>query len=254
MRLRRIFQEQKRFQKHFYNIDNLSEEEKIKRTKEFILSVHRELGEVLNVIPWKIHRKNSKKYNVKEIREELIDCIKFLLNLCIIWGINDNEFEKLFFYKSAIVEKRFQKEKKDISDFQIKKHIVVSGYFNPLHKGHLKMIENAKKLGFFLTVIVNNDKQVKAKGSIPFMNEKERINIVSALKDVDRVILSIDKDKSVSKTLEMIKPDIFANGGDRKTTSDIPEKEICKKLNIEMIFNTGGKKIQSSSTLLNNIK
>ena len=105
-----------------------------------------------------------------------------------------------------------------------KKEIVVavSGYFNPVHIGHIKYIEEAKKLGKKLIVIVNTDKQVKLKGSSPFMNERERLEMIAALRFVDNVILAIDEDETVCKTLELIKPDIFANGGDR-TKKNIPE-------------------------------
>lgn len=129
--------------------------------------------------------------------------------------------------------------------------VAVSGYFNPLHVGHLEMIEKSKKLGDYLIVILNNDYQVKLKGSVPFMSEKDRFKIIKALRDVDDVFLSIDKDKTVCKSLAKIKPNIFANGGDRKNLNDIPEYEICKKLNIKMVDGLG-KKIRSSSTLISN--
>ena len=129
------------------------------------------------------------------------------------------------------------------------KIVAVSGYFNPLHYGHIKLFEAAKNLGEYLVVIVNNDEQVKLKGSTLFIDEKERMKIISALRVVDNVILSVDKDRTVCKTLELIKPDIFANGGDR-TKNNIPETAICKKLGCKMVFNVGGGKIQSSSWLL----
>lgn len=132
--------------------------------------------------------------------------------------------------------------------------VAVSGYFNPVHIGHIRMFKRAKKIGDKLIVIVNNDNQVKLKGSVQFMNEKERMEIISALKLVDKVILSIDKDKTVCKTLKLIKPHIFANGGDRNQ-KNIPEVDICKEINCKMIFNIGrGGKIQSSSWLLKNIQ
>jgi len=132
--------------------------------------------------------------------------------------------------------------------------VAVSGYFNPVHIGHIRMFKRAKKIGDKLIVIVNNDNQVKLKGSVQFMNEKERMEIISALKLVDKVILSIDKDKTVCKTLKLIKPHIFANGGDRNQ-KNIPEVDICKEINCKMIFNVGrGGKIQSSSWLLKNIQ
>lgn len=132
----------------------------------------------------------------------------------------------------------------------------MSGYWNPLHRGHIRLFEAAKELGEYLVVIVNNDEQVKLKGSIPLMDEKERMEIISALRAVDNVILSIDKDKTVCKTLELISPDIFANGGDRGPKGDpVPEVETCKKINCKMVYNVGeGGKVQSSSWLLAKLK
>src|SRR3990167_5645894 len=132
----------------------------------------------------------------------------------------------------------------------IKKIVVVSGYFNPLHSGHIKYFQEAKKLGDKLLVIVNNDKQCQLKGNI-FMNEQERMEIIKSLKMVNDVILSIDVDESVCKTLEFLKPHIFANGGDR-FSKDIPEYKLCKKMGIKMVFGVGGRKTQSSSNLLHN--
>lgn len=134
--------------------------------------------------------------------------------------------------------------------------VAVSGYFNPLHVGHLEMIEKAKKLGDYLVVIVNNDKQVKLKGRVSFMNEKDRVQIIKALKWVDEVVLSIDNyrwedgEVPIIKTLAKVKPNIFANGGDRKSNlANIPEYEICQKLNIKMVDGLG-KKIRASSELI----
>jgi len=128
--------------------------------------------------------------------------------------------------------------------------VAVSGYFNPLHKGHIRYFQEAKKLGDKLIVIVNSDKQVKLKDSAPFMDQEERMEIVKALKPVDDVMLCIDNNKAVCKSLEKLQPDIFAKGGDR-TLDNIPEKEICQRLGIKMIFGVGGNKIQSSSWLIN---
>lgn len=127
--------------------------------------------------------------------------------------------------------------------------VAVSGYFNPLHVGHIEMIEKAKKLGDKLIVIVNNDLQVKLKGSVPFMSLKDRVKIMSSLKSVDEVFVAIDKDKTVCKSLEKLKPDIFANGGDRKSIGDVPEYDICQKNNIKMVDGLG-KKIRASSKLI----
>lgn len=129
------------------------------------------------------------------------------------------------------------------------KLVAVSGYFNPLHSGHLNLFEKAKKLGDRLMVIVNNDEQVKLKGSVPFMTETERLQIISGLKYVDGVVLSIDKDSSVCKTLRFLHPDIFANGGDR-AMENTPEIFVCKELGIKTVFGIGGGKIQSSSELI----
>lgn len=140
-----------------------------------------------------------------------------------------------------------------------RKIVITSGYFNPLHVGHTNLIREAKKLGDFLVVIVNNDKQVVLKGSMPFMPEQERLEIVKDLKPVDAVFLSIDTDKSIAKSLKKIveqyKGDLlFAKGGDRNA-DNIPEseKKICEEFNITIISGVGGGKVQSSSWLLKNV-
>lgn len=141
------------------------------------------------------------------------------------------------------------------------KIIITSGFFNPLHIGHINLIREAKNLGDFLVVIVNNDEQVKVKGSVPFMPEQERIEIIKALRYADDVVLSVDRDKTVAESLIAIAkkyPDaelFFAKGGDRNA-GNIPENETmaCQKFNIKVINDIGGGKVQSSSWLLNNIK
>ena len=125
--------------------------------------------------------------------------------------------------------------------------VAISGYFDPIHVGHLEYIIEAKKLGDRLIVIVNNNHQCILKKGKPFMDENDRVTIVSSIKYVDEVFLSIDKDKTVCKSLEKIKPNIFANGGDRKNY-EIPESVICNKYNIEIIDGLG-EKIRSSSDL-----
>ena len=127
------------------------------------------------------------------------------------------------------------------------KKVAISGYFDPIHVGHLEYIELSKKLGDYLIVIVNNNHQCMLKKGKPFMDEKDRIKIVEAIEWVDEVFLSIDMDKTVCKSLEAIKPNIFTNGGDR-TIEEIPESIVCKKYGIE-IFDGLGKKIRSSSGL-----
>ncbi len=130
----------------------------------------------------------------------------------------------------------------------MEKIVCVSGYFNPLHAGHIEYFEKSKKLGDKLIVIVNNDKQSMLKKGSSFMPEDERLKIIRSLKIVDMAVLSIDDDRTVCKTLESVRPHVFANGGDQFNNS-IPEKAICEKLGI--ILSDGlGDKIQSSSWLL----
>lgn len=131
--------------------------------------------------------------------------------------------------------------------------VAVSGGFDPTHIGHIRLFEAARKLGDKLIVILNNDNWLKKKKGFIFMPQKERKELLEALKPVDKVILTTHpknpKDMSVCKELEKLKLDIFANGGDR-TKKNVPEVAVCKKINCKMVFNVGGGKIQSSSRLL----
>jgi D-beta-D-heptose 7-phosphate kinase/D-beta-D-heptose 1-phosphate adenosyltransferase len=129
------------------------------------------------------------------------------------------------------------------------KIVCVSGYFNPIHVGHLELLERAKALGDKLYVIVNNDKQSILKKGTTFMAEGERIQILRALRCVDAVVLSCDEDRTVCKSLRMIRPHIFANGGDVTEGSSCPEEPVCKELGIEMVYGLGSK-VQSSSWLI----
>lgn len=139
-----------------------------------------------------------------------------------------------------------------------KKVVAVSGGFDPIHIGHVRMIQEAKKLGDELVVIINNDHWLRDKKGLPFMPEHERREIIEAIKGVDRVVLTDHTpgeyftDRSVCRTLRKIKPHVFANGGDRKPDGDpVPEVTLCEKLGIEMIYNVGrGGKVQSSSWLI----
>ena len=127
--------------------------------------------------------------------------------------------------------------------------VAISGYFDPIHVGHLEYIIEAKKLGDKLVVIVNNNHQCVLKKGKPFMDENDRVRIVSSIKYVDEVFLSIDKDKTVCKSLEKIKPDIFANGGDRNSnTTPNPETIFCEKNNIESLWGVGGNNKSNSSS------
>ena len=134
------------------------------------------------------------------------------------------------------------------------KKIAISGYFDPIHVGHIEYINNAKKLGDWLVVIVNNNNQCALKKGKYFMDEKDRVLIVKNIKAVDEVFLSIDEDKTVCKSLKKVNPDVFANGGDRKNY-EIPESKVCKENNIQIIDGLGDK-IRSSSdlTVLKEIK
>jgi len=132
--------------------------------------------------------------------------------------------------------------------------VAVSGGFDPIHVGHVRLFQSAKKFGDKLVVILNNDNWLMEKKGYVFMSQKEREEILTALKCVDEVVATSHKknpkDMSVCETLEKIKPDIFANGGDR-TLKNIPETDVCKKINCKMVFNVGrGGKIQSSSLLV----
>lgn len=137
-----------------------------------------------------------------------------------------------------------------------KKAIIVSGYFNPIHKGHLEYFNNAKALSDELFVIVNSDLQRGLKGSKEFQKEEERLFIVQNIKAVDKAIISVDKDSTVCTSIKELYEIYgsnyqlgFANGGDQDNNS-IPEAPICKELGIELIDGLGDK-IQSSSWLLN---
>jgi cytidyltransferase-like protein len=125
--------------------------------------------------------------------------------------------------------------------------VVASGYFDPLHVGHLECFELAKKLGDKLVVIMNNDEQIRLKKGKAFMPQDERKKILEALRDVDEVFVSIDTDKSVCKSIEAVRPDIFAKGGDR-FAHEIPEREVCERIGCKIVDSLG-EKIQSSASL-----
>lgn len=126
--------------------------------------------------------------------------------------------------------------------------VAASGYFDPVHFGHIQYLEEAKKLGGKLVVIVNNDFQATLKKGKSFMPQDQRLAIIKALGCVDEVFLSIDKNASVCLSLAEVKPNIFAKGGDRYS-GEIPEGAICKELGIKIIDGLGPK-IESSSRLI----
>lgn len=132
--------------------------------------------------------------------------------------------------------------------------VAVSGGFDPVHIGHVRMFKEAKALGDELVVILNNDYWLRKKKGFVFMEDKERKEVIEAIKSVDRVVLSghpkNPKDMSVCVELKKVKPDIFANGGDR-FKNNVPEVGVCKALRCRTVFNVGrGGKVQSSSWLV----
>lgn len=134
--------------------------------------------------------------------------------------------------------------------------VITSGYFNPIHSGHIALLTEARTLGDRLIVIVNSDKQVTVKGSKPFLQQDERCNIVQALRCVDDVFLSIDEDGTVSRSLSQIAQNhpecdiIFAKGGDRNSSSAMPasELEACRQYNVEVVYGIGGTDKKNSSS------
>lgn len=136
--------------------------------------------------------------------------------------------------------------------------VMVSGGFDPIHIGHIRYIQEAKALGDYLVVVLNNDNWLRIKKGKEFMGELERKEILEAIWGVDRVVISNhlkdSEDMSVCEEIKKIKPHIFANGGDRKPSwNPVPEVSLCKNLGIKMVYNVGrGGKIRSSSELVKN--
>lgn len=145
-----------------------------------------------------------------------------------------------------------KKPKKPLNNGKIV--VAVSGGFDPIHIGHVRLFKEAKKFGDELVVILNNDNWLNKKKGFSFIPDQERKEIIESIKCVDRVILTKHgpdpEDMSVCRELEELKPDIFANGGDR-VENNVPEVPVCQTINCKMVFNIGkGGKIQSSSWLL----
>jgi len=127
--------------------------------------------------------------------------------------------------------------------------VAVSGAFDPIHVGHVRYIREAAKLGDKLVVILNSDDFLLRKKGFVFMPFEERKEILQNVKGVDEVIASIDKDQTVRKTLEMVKPAIFAKGGDRTGPENIPEAETCDKIGCKLVTNVGGGQVRPDSEL-----
>ncbi len=137
---------------------------------------------------------------------------------------------------------------------QKKKVVMISGYFNPIHQGHLDLIEEARKFGDWLVALVNNDKQVALKGGCPFQDEHTRLRLVGSLKGVDEARLTIDTDDSVAESLRVLRPQYFYNGGDR-TGMNVNKKELaaCTDVGCTMVFGgLNSPKVAASSSLIKN--
>jgi len=128
--------------------------------------------------------------------------------------------------------------------------VCASGYFDPIHPGHIEYLEKSKSLGDKLYVIVNSDKQATMKKGKPFMKAVDRLKVLRSMTCVDCAIEACDNDRSVCETLRIIKPDIFTNGGDQKNEG-VPEAVVCNELGIKMV-DALGDKINSSSWLIAN--
>lgn len=146
--------------------------------------------------------------------------------------------------------------KKKKSSKKPKRVVMVSGGFDPIHIGHVRMFEEARKLGDELVVVINNDNWLKLKKGYVFMPEQERKEIIEAFHVVDRVILSSHqkntKDISICKDLISLRPHIFAKGGDRHSGNiPTPEVSVCEEIGCEIVNDVGfGGKVQSSSELV----
>ena len=127
--------------------------------------------------------------------------------------------------------------------------VAVSGGFDPIHKGHVRMIQAASAFGSVI-VIANSDEWLMRKKGYVFMPFEERAEILESIKGVTAVVKAKDDDETVCETLKDLRPNMFANGGDRKD-DNVPEVAVCKELDIQMLWNVGGDKIQSSSWLIN---
>ena len=192
-------------------------------------------------------------------RREIARKLESFLGISILKTGESKTSEKIHETELIELKKESELDFKNIDDLTIsnlqkmenkitKITVAVSGYFDPLHIGHIEYFEKAKKLGDKLIVILNNDHQTRLKKGNSFMPQEERAKIIKSLKSVDEVFISIDEDGSVCKSLELIKPDIFAKGGDRYS-HEIPENEICERHDIKIIDGLY-EKIQSSSELL----
>jgi D-beta-D-heptose 7-phosphate kinase/D-beta-D-heptose 1-phosphate adenosyltransferase len=147
-----------------------------------------------------------------------------------------------------------------LADIKNERLIVTSGGFNPMHVGHLRCLiessELAQKAGrkTRLAVIVNGDGFLLRKKGYAFMPEAERMEIIAGVKGVNYVVPWDDGSQTVTGALAILKPVAFTKGGDRDAASNVPEFDLCEQMGTQVIFNVGGGKIQSSSTLVDAMK
>ena len=132
--------------------------------------------------------------------------------------------------------------------------VAISGAFDPIHVGHIRYIRDARKLGDKLVVILNSDEFLLRKKGFVFRPFDERKEILENIKGVDMVVASIDEDQTVSRTLEKLRPDIFAKGGDRSWPENIPEVETCRKIGCKLVANVGGNTFRSKSDLASKVR
>ena len=128
------------------------------------------------------------------------------------------------------------------------KTVMLSGGFDPVHVGHIRMIVEAREFGDVI-IAVNSDKWLRRKKGYIFMPFEQRCEVLAAISGVTMVTDVDDADETVCESLKRLKPDIFGNGGDR-TSENTPEMDVCEELGIEMVWSLGGGKIQSSSELV----
>lgn len=152
--------------------------------------------------------------------------------------------------------KDYLKERNKYLDEELK-IVAVSGGFDPIHIGHVRYIQAAAKMARdngVLVVIANKDSWLRRKKDFAFMGEEERMEIISSIRGVDYVIPWDDGTPSVAECLRILRPHIFANGGDRDSIENVPEYPVCQEIGCKMVFGVGGGKIQSSSDLVRNSK
>jgi len=164
---------------------------------------------------------------------------------------NNQENEKE--WKILEITEEHEKTRSEIEEIKKYKTVVLtSGYFDPLHHGHIDLFKKSKELGDYLIVVINNDVQTNLKKGFVFMPAEEKAKIISEFACVDKVFISIDGDHPQCNTLAYLKPHIFAKGGDRYAY-EIPETPTCRRHEIQIIDGVGAK-VQSSSELINKAK